>query len=627
MNYRKDYDAYPDNHQDYDDYYDDYFYDEPDSGNSEEADFEDDWDEDFELSPVRNQRHRSSSSKPAGRREEREDNHLYEDEIARMRSRKRQPDSRKRTNGTKRSRAESQPEVYSRKGRSGSNGRMKKRKNTSKIFAGIGVLLVLIIGVLFVQRWWKLRDGFWNIAVFGVDSRSGSLEKGALSDVEIICSINKKTNEIRLVSVYRDTYLQIDEDGQFHKINEAYFLGGHEQAVAALKRNLDLQIDDYATFNWKAVADAINLLGGIDLEITDKEFAYINSFITETVESTGVGSHHLEHAGMNHLDGVQAVAYCRLRLMDTDFNRTERQRKVVMLALEKAKQADMSVLSNIVAGVLPQLSTSIGAEDVMPIAKSITKYEIGQTAGFPFAKTTARIGKKDCVIPMTLESNVAALHQFLYGPDDSYRVSSETKAISKKISEASGVYEEGEIPGFIYNPEKTPSDNQGSGDAQSSQSGNSSKPTAAPAPAPTPTPETVPETEPETTVPESSEEETESETETLESDSETIENNDGAEESSKPSKPDEEQNKPASPIPPNGNTGSQNQPGLNGPSNGPSGTTGESEQGPGAGLPEPDSSSPGIIHSGSESAGTSPANPNAGPGVPEEMPLYAPSYE
>ena len=611
MNYRKDYDTYPDNHQDYDDYYDDSFYDEPDSGNSEEADFEDDWDEDFEPSPVRSQRHRSSPSKPAGRRAEREDNHLYEDEIARMRSRKRQPDSRKRTN----------------KGRSGSRNSMKKKKSTGKLFAGIGILLVLIIGVLFVQRWWKLRDGFWNIAVFGVDSRSGSLEKGALSDVEIICSINKKTNEIRLVSVYRDTYLQIDEDGQFHKINEAYFLGGHEQAVAALERNLDLQIDDYATFNWKAVADAINLLGGIDLEITDKEFAYINSFITETVESTGVGSHHLEHAGMNHLDGVQAVAYCRLRLMDTDFNRTERQRKVVMLALEKAKQADMSVLSNIVAGVLPQLSTSIGAEDVMPIAKSITKYEIGQTAGFPFAKTTARIGKKDCVIPMTLESNVPALHQFLYGPDDSYRVSSETKAISKKISEASGVYEEGEIPGFIYNPEKTPSDNQGSGDAQSNQSGNGSKPTAAPAPAPTPAPETVPETEPETTVPESSEEETESETDALESDSETIENNGGAEESSKPLRPGDEQNGPAASVPPNGNSSSQNQPGHNGPSNGPSGTTGESEQGPGAGLPEPDSSSPGIIHSGSESSGTSPANPNAGPGVPEEVPLYAPSYE
>ena len=111
---------------------------------------------------------------------------------------------------------------------------------------------------------------------------------------------------------------------------------------------MDLEIDDYATFNWKAVADAITILGGIDLEISDSEFEYINSFITETVESTGLGSHHLEHAGMNHLDGVQAVAYARLRLMDTDYNRTARQRLVISLAMEKAKQADAQTLLTVV---------------------------------------------------------------------------------------------------------------------------------------------------------------------------------------------------------------------------------------------------------------------------------------
>ena len=124
----------------------------------------------------------------------------------------------------------------------------------------------------------------------------------------MLASINKKTGEIRLVSVFRDSYLHISEkENDYDKINEAYFLGGHEQAVQALERNLNLHIDDYATFNWKAVVDAINVLGGVDIEISDKEFAYINSFITETVNSTGVGSYQLEHSGMNHLDGVQAV--------------------------------------------------------------------------------------------------------------------------------------------------------------------------------------------------------------------------------------------------------------------------------------------------------------------------------
>ena len=153
----------------------------------------------------------------------------------------------------------------------------------------------------------------------------------------MICNINKATGEIQLVSVFRDTYLKISPDGEYHKINELT-LRRSKSAVNALEENLDLQIDSYATFNWKAVADAINILGGIDLELSKAEFYYINSFITETVKATGVASKHLTHAGMNHLDGVQAVAYGRLRLMDTDFARTERQRKVIELAFEKAKK-------------------------------------------------------------------------------------------------------------------------------------------------------------------------------------------------------------------------------------------------------------------------------------------------
>ncbi len=153
--------------------------------------------------------------------------------------------------------------------------------------------LVLLAG-FFILKQRTHQKGFWTIAVFGVDARDGRLEKGSLSDVEMICNIDKATGEIKLVSVYRDTYLKINSKETYHKINEAYFKGGHKQAVDALNENLDLNIDDYATFNWKAVADAINILGGVDLEITDSEFAYINGFITETVNSTGIGSYQLK---------------------------------------------------------------------------------------------------------------------------------------------------------------------------------------------------------------------------------------------------------------------------------------------------------------------------------------------
>ena len=207
-----------------------------------------------------------------------------------------------------------------------------KKKHPMR-FILIGLFLLLLSGAAYAG--WRIfqgaghtaEPGYYTVAVFGVDSRNGSVGKEVLSDVNVLARFDMASGEIRLVSLYRDTYSQISEDGTFHKLNEAYFRGGPEQAVWAVEHNTDVKVDDYATFNWKAIADAINILGGIDLEISDSEFRYINAYITETVNSTGVGSYQLEHAGMNHLDGVQAVAYARLRLMDTDFNRTERQRK------------------------------------------------------------------------------------------------------------------------------------------------------------------------------------------------------------------------------------------------------------------------------------------------------------
>lgn len=314
----------------------------------------------------------------------------------------------------------------------------KKKKKHWPLIIGL-LLIAALIGGIFYYFKYKVMDGYWTVAVFGVDSRDGNVDK-ALSDVEMLCVVDRKTGEIKLVSVYRDTYMEIDTDGTYHKINEAYFKGGHKQAVSALERNLDLNIDDYATFNWKAVADTINILGGIDLEISNSEFKYINGFITETVNSTGIGSVHLKSAGMNHLDGVQAVAYARLRLMDTDYNRTARQRKVISLAMEKAKQADFSVLNNILVTVLPQISTSIGVDDLIPIAKNMGKYHIGVTDGFPFSRGETNIGKKDCVIPLTLESNVIQLHQLLYGIEN-FQPSSTVKKISAKIASDSGMGE------------------------------------------------------------------------------------------------------------------------------------------------------------------------------------------
>lgn len=368
----------------------------------------------------------------------------YEDELDRMRRRRQQKKQGTQQLKTSSSRTSVSRSMDTAKTTASSrtarhthaqNGHARRKKKRS-IFPIFLILLVIAFGMLLFRK--NTGEGYWTIAVFGVDSRDGKLGKGALSDVEMICSINRKTGEIRLVSVFRDSYLRIDSEGSYDKINEAYFLGGYEQAVEALRDNFDIPVDDYATFNWKAVVDAINVLGGVDIEITDKEFAYINSFITETVNATGVGSVQLEHSGMNHLDGVQAVAYARLRLMDTDFNRTERQRKVLGQVMEKAKDAKFNTLKTLVGAVFPQISTSIGVDDLLSVAKDAKQYYIGQTSGFPFSHSEMKIGKKSCVIPTTLESNVIQLHSFLY--DDSQYTPSETVSkISAYIADISGL--------------------------------------------------------------------------------------------------------------------------------------------------------------------------------------------
>lgn len=361
----------------------------------------------------------------------------YEDELERMRRRKK-PSQKQKSDFINRH----QQEFEERKIRRAKALKKRRQRKKRIRLALILAVILIFIGGHFIYRTLH-DDGYWTIAVFGVDSRDGDLEKNALSDVEMICNIDKSTGDITLVSVYRDTYLKIDSDGTYHKINEAYFKGGHQQAVSALEENLDLQFDNYATFNWKAVADAINILGGIDLELSEAEFAYINSFITETVNSTGIPSQHLKSAGMNHLDGVQAVAYARLRLMDTDFNRTARQRKVISLAMEKARNASFADLNNILVTVLPQISTDFGIDDLIPLAKNISKYQIVETTGFPFSRETKKIGKMDCVIPTTLESNVVQLHQLLFG-DESYSAPASVRQISDKIAEDSGLKEVGE---------------------------------------------------------------------------------------------------------------------------------------------------------------------------------------
>ncbi len=285
-------------------------------------------------------------------------------------------------------------------------------------------------------------DGYRNIALFGVDARNNNLGKGVRSDTIIIASINETTKEIKLVSVYRDTYLNLGNDS-YNKATTAYSQGGPKQAINMLNMNMDLNITDYVTVGWAAVADTVDALGGIQIEVDSEELEHLNNYQVETSQSLGRSYTKLTQTGLVTLDGIQAVSYCRIRYTaGDDFKRAERQREVIQALADKAKQASPEKLDKIANEVFPQTATSLTLSEILDLLKDIASYEIVDTSGFPVGeyRTTgvfsARIG--DCVIPADLETNVVILHEFLFGDVGDYEPSEAVQEYGDKIRSDTG---------------------------------------------------------------------------------------------------------------------------------------------------------------------------------------------
>lgn len=281
------------------------------------------------------------------------------------------------------------------------------------------------------------QEGYTTIALFGGDSREGELEAGTHSDTMIIASIDNKTKEVKLVSVYRDL-LTMQKDGEIYKANSAYFIGGPEDAINMLNRNFDLDIQDYVTVDFKALADAIDLLGGIELEVSEQEAVEMNRYIGETADVAGKEG-NIVSAGKQKMDGVQAVTYARIRKnVGGDYARTDRQRIVIQKVVEKAKSTDLTTINDIIDKVFPQVSTSFTLKEILKLASAVTQYKIGQTSGFPFELTDGKVtGIGSVVIPLGVVENVEELHTFLY-PKDTYEVSETVRSIAAEIEYISG---------------------------------------------------------------------------------------------------------------------------------------------------------------------------------------------
>ncbi len=286
------------------------------------------------------------------------------------------------------------------------------------------------------------QEGYTSIALFGGDSREGALEEGTHADTIIIVSIDNESRQIRMASLYRDTLLQ-QADGTYRKANNAYFVGGPGEAINMLNKNLDLDIQDYVTVDFKAMSDVVDLLGGIELNVTDAEAEMLNKYVDETAKAAGKEAHKLNGGGTYLLDGPQAVTYARLRKLDGgDYKRTERQRVVIKLLFEKVKTADIVELNEILNTVFPQISTSLGLDEMLALGSVASKYQLEASKGFPFEKmdgiTYPDAG--DVVVPQELKENVEELHTFLYPGGTGWTASSTVEAISDDIAYLTGVY-------------------------------------------------------------------------------------------------------------------------------------------------------------------------------------------
>ena len=362
-----------------------------------------------------------------------------------------------------------------------SNGKSHKKKNkTSKIILFIVEILVLLLMVMVLwtvlktekvgkvdlpeedivinpeveklqEQEGSVLQGYRNIALFGVDSTEGALTKNTRSDTIMIASINLDTGDCKLVSVYRDTYLNLSND-TYNKCNAAYAKGGPMQAINMLNMNLDMNITDFVTVGFSGLTETIDALGGVYIDVKEEEISHLNNYQISIVGTTKDGKTYtaaegsytpVTQAGYQKLNGLQATAYCRIRYTaGNDFKRAARQREVIQAIEDQAKKADYATLSKVFNNAIDDIYTSLDSKDILDLLSNIANYRIVDEGGFPeeTMRDTGNIGAKgSCVIPVDLESNVVWLHQFLFD-DANYTVTDSVKEYSRKINADTSPY-------------------------------------------------------------------------------------------------------------------------------------------------------------------------------------------
>lgn len=251
----------------------------------------------------------------------------------------------------------------------------------------------------------------FNVALFGVDTRDEDSFSGR-SDTIIIASVDKKNNVVKLTSILRDSYVAI-EGHKNQKITHAYAFGGAELAIKTINQNFGMNITDYATINFYKLADAIDILGGIDIEVTEAERKHLN----DIGDDENPDFNYLDEAGTVHLNGEQAVVYARLRKIDSDVARSNRQRKVIEALIVQAKKVSPAKYAEMVRTMMSLCETSLSFSEIMSFAPMITKDITIQTLTIPGDEENAIGGMYDgaWVWRYDLSEATQHIHEFIYG--------------------------------------------------------------------------------------------------------------------------------------------------------------------------------------------------------------------
>ena len=310
-------------------------------------------------------------------------------------------------------------------------------------------------------------SGTQVIALVGVDARGvkgSELAESMNSDTIILCCIDHDKQEIRMVSIMRDTWMNMakytDEYYEFDKANSAYNRGGPESMLSMLNTNLDFALTDYVTVNFKALADAIDVLGGLDIEMTNAECVHANNYNREVSEAQGVEYEAIpydedlgdDYSEVRHVSGALATSYARIRYGGgDDAKRTSRQRIVINLMVQKLKQ-NPTKIPEILDKVMGNVSTSLTKNEILELGMHAVTYTMGTSYAYPFqlcyGENVVNALGEDVVIPVTLEFNVRELHEYLY-PGLSYEPSAAVTEYSDYIARKSG-YDEDMI-GYVLN--------------------------------------------------------------------------------------------------------------------------------------------------------------------------------